>query len=106
MSDPRAKAERSAAKDARQGIVEQRGVIPKAKRAQKDKPWRVMYPGWGRNDAWARYSCPDLAGAQALLAKDARSHPGGISKCWIEGPDGQDSRKALDTAALMPHNQA
>jgi hypothetical protein len=40
MSDARAKAERSKAKDMRQGVIEQKPIIPKAK-VKVDKPFIV-----------------------------------------------------------------
>lgn len=58
MSDPRAKAERSKAKDLRQGITEQRPVS--ASKAKK-KPWTVralFAPAWlgGRDVVIGRYA--------------------------------------------------
>lgn len=91
VSNPLAKAERSAAKDLRQGIKEQRPLKPKA-RKKVDLPvslYRLLGSGWFR---WGRYRTRE--DAQKVVDKDNRTgvcHPatGGhwMKNNWrIEGP--------------------
>ena len=83
MSDPRAKAERSKAKDIRQGVVDQREGLPKKKK-KIDKPYSV-WTYWRflrKNEPWERYKCATLEQAKKLLDKELRSW-GKDKEWWI-----------------------
>lgn len=90
MSDPRTKAERSRAKDLRQGIEESQRIPGRRKRTKrKDKPWKVMsdWPAHlGQPWCWHRAATRELA--QAWIEKESR--PGASpwrERFWIEGPE-------------------
>jgi hypothetical protein len=73
MSDPVAKAERSRAKDKRQGVIEQRGALPKSKK-KIDKPYSV-WTYWvlaKKEEPWERYKCATLEQAKYLLERETR----------------------------------
>lgn len=82
MSDPKAKAERSKAKDARQ--MPAPGIVPKRKPSKKHNPWRVEYK-WSESKRLARmfswaHEWPTFGKyrteeeARAAIEKDKRKH--------------------------------
>lgn len=83
MSDPRAKAERSKAKDIRQGVIEQKPHSPKIKHKPGDlKPWQVLYLGryfthGSKPWAWAKFRT--RLEAERYIEKESRSRTGAIS---------------------------
>ena len=61
MSNPRAKAERSLAKDIRQGVVEQRPLKPKARSSKGGKPWKLEWTVFGRAFVSGSYKTQEQA---------------------------------------------
>lgn len=74
MSDPRAKAERSKAKDIRQGITEQRPVSSKS---QKKKPW-VVRANWAGVFHWRE----TLIGRYAKLSDAEKAADAALKKSY------------------------
>lgn len=75
MSDPQAKAERSKAKDLRQGVKTQQEHPQRGKKKKIDKPYHVCTI-WGFNNSkekWVYYKAKDLEHAKLLLEKAKRS---------------------------------
>lgn len=87
-----AKAERSRAKDTRQGVVAQKERRPGG-RKHRDKPWKVMHKsplGIGKKWwVWARFATKSEA--EAYIEKQQRSRynviPNWRSHFRIDGPD-------------------
>lgn len=77
-----AKAERSKAKDARQGIAPQKEHWH-GKKKKIEKPYKVctMSTMFDRNEKWVRYDCFDLKHAQKMLEKANRESN---REHWIE----------------------
>ncbi len=70
MSDPRTKAERSHAKDIRQGIVDQRPVTANKKKKKKwivRADWKIAV--WRRETVIGRYATLDAATKAAAAAE-------------------------------------
>jgi hypothetical protein len=82
MADAMAKAERSKAKDARQGIAPQKEHWH-GKKKKIEKPYKVctMSTMFDRNEKWVRYDCFDLKHAQKMLEKANRESN---REHWIE----------------------
>ena len=74
MACPVAKAERSKAKDLRQGVKDQRARPPKARGAKQDKPVRV-YRYFARMGGWSDWGkkFATVEQAEAWIAKEMRS---------------------------------
>ena len=80
MSDAQAKAERSKAKDLRQGVTEQREKAHKKKK-KIDKPYSVWtYWRFYTDKPWERYKCATLIQAKYLMERELRSY--GKDKVW------------------------
>lgn len=85
MSDPVAKAERSKAKDLRQGITEQRERSARKKKP-KDKPFRVMWKSHLFREAWCAAKFATRKEAESYIEKQGRSYGGleSAKRYWIE----------------------
>lgn len=82
MADAMAKAERSKAKDARQGIAPQKEYWH-GKKKKIEKPYKVctLWTMGGSKEKWVRYDCVDLKHAQKMLEKANRESS---REHWIE----------------------
>lgn len=91
MSDPVAKAERSRAKDARQGKIDDERVRKGKKRKKKDRPWQV-YTDW----LFCRELCVHRAEtreqAEAWIEKELRSYLASVKPrhYWIKHKYGEE----------------
>ena len=84
MSDPRAKAERSHAKDIRQGVIEQK-EHNQGKKKKIAKPYSVWttFAFYGEKPRqWERHKCATLEQAKLLMEKELRSY-GKNKEYWI-----------------------
>lgn len=93
MSNPVTKAERSKAKDIRQGVTAQR-ERPNKKKKKEPRPFKVMAPAWRFSKdkkPWCIHRSATRVEAEHWIAKVQRSHPGlAEDKYWIEGPDDEN----------------
>lgn len=89
MSDPRAKAERSRAKDLRQGIEGDYHRPKPKKKAKPNKPFRVMVelPFFLGDKPLCIHRAATREQAEAWIEKESRSYFGKRRGYWIEGEE-------------------
>lgn len=85
MSNPWTKAERSLAKDIRQGVVEQRPALSKGKSRGGSKPYSVTGKFFDREFSLGRYATLD----DAMKAVSARLRKSPYHGIRLFGPEGE-----------------
>jgi len=94
MSNARAKAERSQAKDKRQGVTptREKPIGAGGKRARAPRPYKVMMPApqFSRDrEPWVVHRCISLEHARQMLDKATRARVRGETVMWIEDDKGE-----------------
>lgn len=89
MSNAQAKAERSKAKDIRQGVAPQKENPERGKKKQKDRPWRVLTVWIFSKTWWCCHRSKTKEAAEKWIAKSQRSYGGHKTddQYRIEGPE-------------------